>query len=156
MTNWTKKIIKKTLKPMVNWQRQWRLTTPQCASVDKTRKQLENSFIGNIHNKYPTTIDFIYFLFLFMLYSICLWVQFTIKISQHINCCFRFPDRWLKCGSQLWDERTLSQATTLGPDNIWGRLLKSCTSQFSVAFSQSFTCSLKENTVPFAWKTSVV
>ena len=44
----------------------------------------------------------------------------------------------------------------IGPDNICGRLLKSRTSQFSVAFSQSFTCSLKENTVPFAWKTSVV
>ena len=44
----------------------------------------------------------------------------------------------------------------IGPDNICGRLLKSCASQFSVAFSQSFTCSLKENIVPFAWKTSVV
>ena len=43
-----------------------------------------------------------------------------------------------------------------GPDNICGRLLKLSASQLSVVFSQLFTWSLKENTVPFTWKTSVI
>ena len=34
----------------------------------------------------------------------------------------------------------------IGPENICGRLLKSCASQLSVVFSQLFTWSLKENT----------
>ena len=38
----------------------------------------------------------------------------------------------------------------IGPDNICGRLLKSCAYQFSVAFSQSFTWTLQENTVPLS------
>ena len=50
------------------------------------------------------------------------------------------------------------------PDNICGRLLKLCTSQLSVVFSQfrpptwslKVIWSLKENTGPFTWKTSVV
>ena len=50
----------------------------------------------------------------------------------------------------------LNTSKAIGPDNICGRLLKSCAYQFSVAFSQSFTWTLKENTVPFAWKNSVV
>ena len=44
----------------------------------------------------------------------------------------------------------------IGPDNICGRLLKLCASQLSVVFSLLFTWSLKENTVPFTWKTSVI
>ena len=44
----------------------------------------------------------------------------------------------------------------IGPDNICGNLLKSCASQLSVVFSQLFTWSLKEITVPFTWKTSVI
>ena len=52
----------------------------------------------------------------------------------------------------------------IGPYKICGRLLKLCTSQLSVVFSQfrpptwsmKVTWSLKENTVPFTWKTSVV
>ena len=44
----------------------------------------------------------------------------------------------------------------IAPDNICGRLLKLCASQLSVVFSQLFTWSLKENTVPFIWKTSVI
>jgi len=34
----------------------------------------------------------------------------------------------------------------IGPENICGRLLKSCASQLSIVFSQLFTWSLKENT----------
>ena len=39
---------------------------------------------------------------------------------------------------------------------ICGRLLKLRASQLSVVFSQLFMWSLKENTVPFTWKTSVI
>ena len=34
--------------------------------------------------------------------------------------------------------------------------LKLCASHISVVFSQLFTWSLKENTIPFTWKTSVI
>ena len=44
----------------------------------------------------------------------------------------------------------------IGPDNMCGRLLKSCVSQLSVVFSQWFTWSLKGNAVRFTWKTSVI
>ena len=49
----------------------------------------------------------------------------------------------------------LNTRKATGPD-IYGRLLKLCTSQLSVVFSQLFTWSLKENTVLFTWKTSVI
>ena len=58
----------------------------------------------------------------------------------------------------------LNARKATGPYKICGRLLKLCTSQLSVVFSQfrpptqslNDTWSLKENTVPFTWKTSVV
>ena len=50
---------------------------------------------------------------------------------------------------------TLNTRKAAGPD-ICGRLLKLCASHHSVVFSQLFTWSLKENTVLFTWKTSVI
>ena len=50
----------------------------------------------------------------------------------------------------------LNTRKAIGPDNICGRLLKSCASQLSVVFSPLYTWSLKENTIPFTWKSSVI
>ena len=50
----------------------------------------------------------------------------------------------------------LNTRKQIGPDNICGRLLKLCTSQLSVVFSQLFTWSLKGNTIPFTWKTFAI
>ena len=52
--------------------------------------------------------------------------------------------------------RRLNTGKAIGPDNICGRLLKSCASQLSVVFSKLFTLSVKENAVPRLWKTSVI
>ena len=49
----------------------------------------------------------------------------------------------------------LNTRNAIGPD-ICGSPLKLCASQLAVVFSQLFTWSLKENTVPFTWKTSVI
>ena len=43
-----------------------------------------------------------------------------------------------------------------GLDNICGQLLKLCASHLSVVFSHLFSWPLKEDTVPFTWKTSVI
>ena len=50
----------------------------------------------------------------------------------------------------------LNISKAISPNNICGRLLKLCASQLSIVFSQFFTWSLKENTVPFPWKTSII
>ena len=50
----------------------------------------------------------------------------------------------------------LNTRKAVGSDNICGRLLKLCTFHLSVVFSQLLTWSLKENTVLYTWKTSVL
>ena len=50
----------------------------------------------------------------------------------------------------------LDTRKAIGPDNFCGKLLKLCASHLSVMFSQLCTWSLKENTVPFTWKTSEI
>ena len=62
--------------------------------------------------------------------------------------------RWTPKSLRAFSVLKLNTRKVIGPVNICGRLLKSCAFQLSVVFSQLFAWSLKENTVPFTWKTS--
>ena len=58
-------------------------------------------------------------------------------------------------------ERWLSSCTpdmgkASGPDNMGGRLLKSCSVQPSFVFSKLFSWLLKESKVPSIWKNAVI
>ena len=48
--------------------------------------------------------------------------------------------------------RRVKQGKASGPDNIGGRLLKSCSVQLSSAFSELFSWLLKDPKVPSIWK----
>ena len=52
--------------------------------------------------------------------------------------------------------RKLNIRKACGPDNLTGRLLKSCHSQLSFVFSQLFSWSLMDGIVPSLWKKSTI
>jgi len=52
--------------------------------------------------------------------------------------------------------RRINPRKSPGPDNVCGRLLKSCSVQLSLVFSQLFSWSLKDSKVPSVWKNSVI
>ena len=100
----------------------WKLLSPPSSNF-------HNSwiFITGQHRGYLLCFLLLFlFVCLFMPYSLCLWVTINIfrellgRLSEdiiiiliYIVCvCFRFQERWLKCGSLIWGARTLSQAAT--------------------------------------------
>jgi hypothetical protein len=52
--------------------------------------------------------------------------------------------------------KRLNTRKAVGPDHIGGKLLRFCSAQLSYVFGLLFSWSLRENTVPTLWKTSVI
>ena len=76
------------------------------------------------------------------------------RCSSDINTCDTDANIDEKEVESLFSKVKVKKA--VGPDNICGRLIKSCASQLSKIFSILFSWSLKDCCVPDLWKKSVI